>query len=63
MAKSTILGTMGTENYKMSDCPFHLPKENLNFFHTMQGEASKDPFPNYKSYGNAVTPNWMHPAP
>jgi len=53
MARSKIKGMMGTDNYIMSDCPFHLPKENLNFFHYMQDEASKDAFDNFTQYGNA----------
>lgn len=28
--------TIGTENYKMKDCPFHLPKENLNSFEMLR---------------------------
>ena len=33
---SNTLGTIGTDNYKMKDCPFHLPKENHAFFTMMQ---------------------------
>lgn len=27
---------IGTENYKVKDCPFHVPKQNMKFFKAMQ---------------------------
>ena len=27
--KSKLLGKIGTENYRVSDCPVHLPKEKI----------------------------------
>lgn len=58
MSKSRVLGSMGTENYKMSDCPFHLPKSNIKAFHDMQSAASNDPYANMSQYGNAYSPSW-----
>ena len=54
MSKSKILGDAGTDNYKMSDCPFHLPKTNLKFFHELQHAANKKPYDNYGTYGNSM---------
>ena len=42
---NNTLGTIGTDNYKMKDCPFHLPKENYAFFTKIQNA----------SYNSAVT--------
>jgi len=52
MKNSNVLGTIG-DNYRMKDCPFHLPKENLAFFTYMQDNAAKEPYANYGQYGNA----------
>ena len=49
--KSKILGKIGDENYKVSDCPFHLPKENVKFFKTLQDAGNQDPF-NTSVYNN-----------
>ena len=57
MGKSKILGNMG-DNYIMSDCPFALPKENLKMFQSMQDAGSKDPYNNYKQYGNVCSSDW-----
>ena len=43
---SNILGTIGTENYKMKDCPFYLPKENINIFTSMQKAGAETKYPN-----------------
>lgn len=50
MAK--ITGKIG-DNYKVADCPFHLPKENMKFFGDMQTAADQEPYANYSQYGNA----------
>lgn len=51
--RSKILGQSGSENFIMSDCPFQLPKENLKIFHSMQDNASEEPYTNFKQYANA----------
>lgn len=28
---SNISGAIGSENFKMKDCPFHLPKKTMRF--------------------------------
>lgn len=53
-----VTGQMGTENYTMSNCPFHLPKQNLDFFNYMQGQA-KTPYNNFQQYGNAYHDGWL----
>lgn len=35
---------IGTENYKMKDCPFHLPKENLKSFEMFRKAANQAPY-------------------
>ena len=55
--KSKLLGKIGTENYKMSDCPVHLPKENVKFFMAMQEAGNKDQFSS-NTWGNQITPGW-----
>lgn len=53
MAKNkNVIGVIG-DNYKMKNCPFHLPKENLDFFSKMQDAAQQEPYANYAQYGNA----------
>ena len=42
--KSELMGKIGTENYKVSNCPFHLPKENVDFFKKLQDAGNEDPF-------------------
>lgn len=51
-----VLGTIGQDNLVMKDCPFHLPKQNLDFFTKMQNAASKEPYEGYEKYGNAFNP-------
>ena len=55
--KSKLLGKIGTENYRVSDCPVHLPKENVKFFMAMQDAGNKDPFSS-DTWGNQITPDW-----
>jgi hypothetical protein len=55
--KSKLLGKVGTENYRVSDCPVYLPKENVKFFMAMQNAGSKDPFSS-DTWGNQITPGW-----
>lgn len=55
--KSKILGKIGTENYRVSDCPVHLPKENVKFFMAMQHAGNKDSFSS-DTWGNQITPGW-----
>jgi len=49
--KSKLMGKIGTENYRVSDCPVHLPKENIKFFMAMQNAGNKNPF-NSNTYHN-----------
>ena len=55
--KSKLLGKIGTENYRVSNCPVHLPKENIKFFMAMQDAGNKDPFSS-DTWGNQITPGW-----
>ena len=55
--KSKLLGKVGTENYRVSDCPVYLPKENVKFFMAMQNAGNKDPFSS-DTWGNQITPGW-----
>lgn len=55
--RSKIEGKIGTENFKVSNCPVHLPKENLKFFKTMQDAGNKDPF-DINTWNNQVSPIW-----
>ena len=55
--KSKLLGKIGTENYRVSDCPVHLPKENVKFFMAMQDAGNKDPFSS-DTWGNQITKDW-----
>lgn len=55
--KSKLLGKIGTENYRVSDCPVHLPKENIKFFMAMQNAGNKDPFSS-NTWSNQITPDW-----
>lgn len=55
--KSEVLGKIGTDNYRVSNCPFHLPKENIKFFKAMQDAGNKNPFSN-DVYANQLTPDW-----
>ena len=55
--KSKLLGKIGTENYRVSNCPVHLPKENVKFFMAMQNAGNKDPFSS-DTWGNQITPGW-----
>lgn len=57
MGKSKILGSIG-DNLIMSDCPFALPKENLKFFRGMQTACDKEPYNDFKQYGNAFSKDW-----
>ena len=52
--KSKLLGKIGTENYRVSNCPVHLPKENVKFFMAMQDAGNKDPFSS-DTWGNQIT--------
>ena len=45
---------IGTQNYKMKDCPFHLPKENLKFFKQMQKASQQS---TVSTYGNSYAPD------
>lgn len=47
---NNIEGIIGTQNFKMKDCPFHLPKENHKFF-TMMQQASNSS--QVSTYGNS----------
>lgn len=38
---------IGTDNYKVPDCPFHVPKQNMSFFKTMQQAVSSNTHMNY----------------
>ena len=58
--KSKLLGKIGTENYRVSDCPVHLPKENVKFFMAMQDAGNKDPFSS-NTWENQITPGWKKP--
>lgn len=58
--KSKLLGKIGTENYRVSNCPVHLPKENIKFFMAMQDAGNKDPFSS-NTWSNQITPDWMKP--
>ena len=58
--KSKLLGKIGTENYRVSNCPVHLPKENIKFFMAMQDAGNKDPFSS-DTWSNQITPDWMKP--
>lgn len=58
--KSKLLGKIGTENYKVSNCPVYLPKENVKFFMAMQDAGNKDPFSS-DTWGNQITPGWKKP--
>ena len=51
--KKDVTGVIGTDNYKMKNCPFHLPKENLKLFTAMQTACEGEPYNNYAQYGNA----------
>lgn len=55
--KSKLMGKIGTENYKVSNCPFHLPKENVDFFKKLQDAGNEDPFRS-ETYHNQVEPDW-----
>ena len=55
--KSKLQGKIGTENYRVSNCPVHLPKENIRFFMAMQDAGNKDPFSS-DTYHNQITPDW-----
>lgn len=55
--KSKLMGKIGSENYKVSNCPVHLPKENIKFFMAMQDAGNKDPF-STSTYANQITPDW-----
>ena len=55
--KSKLMGKIGTENYKVSNCPVHLPKENIKFFMAMQDAGNKDPF-STDTFHNQITPDW-----
>lgn len=52
-----LTGTIGTENYKVKDCPFHLPKENVKMFSELQKAAKQSPFKDYAKYPNVYIPN------
>ena len=58
--KSKLLGKIGTENYRVSNCPVHLPKENIKFFMAMQDAGNKDPFSS-DTWNNQITPDWKKP--
>ena len=49
-SQSNVMGTIGTENYRVKDCPFHLPKENIGFFTQMQKAAAAS---EVTTYGNS----------
>lgn len=55
--RSKIEGKIGTENYRVSNCPVHLPKENIKFFMAMQDAGNKEPFSS-DTWGNQITPVW-----
>ncbi len=55
--KSKLLGKVGSENYRVSDCPVYLPKENIKFFMAMQDAGNKGPFSS-DTWGNQITPGW-----
>jgi len=59
MKPSKILGKAGDDNFRVEDCPVHLPKENMKFFQYMRKEANTEPFTNYKQYGNAYHDDWQ----
>lgn len=50
---SGVTGTIGTMNYTMKDCPFHMPKENLKFFNMMQKASAAGEI---NTYGNSYKP-------
>ena len=58
--KSKLLGKIGTENYRVSNCPVHLPKENIKFFMAMQDAGNKNPF-STDIFSNQITSNWKNP--
>ena len=58
--KSKLLGKIGAENYRVSNCPVHLPKENIKFFMAMQDAGNKDPFSS-NTWSNQITPDWKKP--
>lgn len=53
------MGKIGTENYRVFNCPFHLPKENVKFFRAMQDAGSKDPF-NFDFNNQVETDDWKN---
>lgn len=38
---------VGQQNYFVPNCPVLIPKENINFFRTMQKACSVNPFAKY----------------
>lgn len=40
--KKDNLEAVGTENLKVPDCPFYVPKQNIKFFKAMQDVANKN---------------------
>lgn len=51
-------GTIGTENVKVDQCPFHVPKENINFMKMMSAEADKNSHSAPNDYWNITGSSW-----
>ena len=51
-------GQIGTENYKVDQCPFHVPKENLNFMKMMSNEADKNTHTSPNDCFNVTGTSW-----
>lgn len=43
-------GEIGTQNYKVADCPFYVPKENLKMMNTLRSTYDSTVKTNFDSY-------------
>lgn len=50
MAGLKTQGEIGSQNYRVADCPFYVPKENLKFMNAMRTTYDKCVQTNYDSY-------------
>lgn len=50
-----VQGTIGSENYMMSDCPFHLPKQNMTSFMMMRNAHDESLNRNGRGYANGLS--------
>lgn len=51
-------GQVGTENFRVEQCPFFVPKENLNFMKMMSSEADKNTHTSSNDFFSVTGSSW-----